>query len=56
MKLARVAAAAGVVVLAGLLVWQLAHQDNEGREGGRAKASSCRRRRSTWRASAAVRR
>lgn len=28
MKAARVAAAAGVVVLAGLLVWRLAHQDN----------------------------
>jgi len=28
MRLARVAAAAGVVILAGLLVWRLAHQDN----------------------------
>jgi cytochrome c biogenesis protein CcmG/thiol:disulfide interchange protein DsbE len=28
MRLVRVAAAAGVVVLAGMLVWRLAHQDN----------------------------
>jgi thiol-disulfide isomerase/thioredoxin len=28
MRLARVAAAAGVVILAGLLVWRLAHQNN----------------------------
>ena len=41
MRLARVAAAAGVFVLAGMLVWRLAHQDNEGGEGGRCTARSC---------------